>query len=180
MSELAVRKTHIERIDNLLTVLTDSSARMEDRAAAYGWLYAFQRDINRALGIRQKGATAQHELTEHLTRGGITELGPLYLAWEAFDVKYPANAVENWTDASVQSALEAIRSDPDTREYVRAVPAHLEIDVPALGGAVHAGSATARALYNELKAKGWRTEGGKRAALKVREVKVPKKGEVAA
>ena len=154
-----------------MEAVQDTSLPIEDRAGLYAVLYTIQKRINRALGIRQKGATAQNELLMAIAQGGLKELGPLYLAWEAFDVKYPCNAAENWTDDGVQEALEAIRRDPATSEYVRVIPAHLEIDVPALGEAVHAGSAAARALYDELREKGWRTEGGRRASLKVREVK---------
>lgn len=146
----------------------------ENRAALYAFLFELQRRISRSLGIRQKGATAQHELTEYMTRENLMELGPLYLAWEAFDVKYPCNTAENWTDEGVQAALREVRHDPTTCEYVREIPAHLEVDVMALGEAVHAGSAPARALYDELRAKRWRTEGGRRASLKVREITAPK------
>lgn len=150
---------------------------IEDRAALYGFLYELQRRINRSLGVRQKGATAQHQLTEYLDRTGMDALGPLYLAWEAFDVKYPCNAVENWTDEQVQAAMQVMRDDPSTREWIRDVPAHLEIDVAALGAAVHAGSSRALEVFRELKDRKWRTEGGKRAVLKVRE---PRKGKAAA
>ena len=150
---------------------------IEDRAALYGFLYELQRRINRSLGVRQKGRTAQHELTEYLDRTGMAELGPLYLGWQAFDVAYPCNSVENWTDESVQAAMQAMRDDPTTRDFIRAVPAHLEIDVAALGQAVHDGSSRAIEVFRELKDRRWRTEGGKRAVLKVRE---PKKGKAAA
>ena len=178
MSDLTIRKTEIaDRIGDVLDVLADPKAPPEEKAAAYAIGYAIQREMNRRLGIRQKGATPQHELTEHMVRNDIKAIGPLYLAWEAFDVKYPVNGSDNWTDAGVQDDLGAIRADPATREYIREVPAHLEVDVPALGEAVHAGSAAAKALYDYLKAKRYRIEGGKRPVLKVREAKPPKATE---
>ena len=174
--------TELIRADGTPQVIADAmeavqnmSLPIEDRAGLYAVLYTIQKRINRALGIRQKGATAQNELLMAMAQRDIKELGPLYLGWEAFDVKYPCNAAENWTDIDVQDALEAIRRDPLTSDYVRVIPAHLEIDVPALGEAVHAGSAPARALYDELRQKGWRTEGGRRASLQVREVTAPER-----
>lgn len=156
-------------IADAMEAVANPEYAVEDRAAIYAFLYELQRRINRALGIRQRGATAQSEITAHLIANGIEELGPVFVKWEAFDVAYPCNAAENWTDETVQAGMEAIRSNPETRDYIRAVPAHLEIDVAVLGQAIQDGSLAARALFTELKDKGWRTEGGKRAALKVRE-----------
>lgn len=156
-------------IADALEAVQNPEYAIEDRAAIYGFLFELQRRINRALGIRQKGHTAQSEITAHLVATGTEELGPLYVKWEAYDVAYPCNSAENWTDATVQDGMADIRDNPETSAYIRSIPAHLEIDVAALGQAVHDGSLAARALFNELKDKGWRTEGGKRAALKVRE-----------
>lgn len=175
MTDFAVRVP--QPVADAMEMVQADEMTIEDRAALYGFLYELQRRINRALGIRQKGATAQHQLTEYLSRTGMSDLGPLYLAWEAFDVKYPVNAADNWTDASVQAAMRAMRDDPTTRDFIREVPEHLEIDVAALGQAVHDGSARAIEVFRELKDKRWRTEAGKRAVLKVRE---PKKGKKAA
>jgi hypothetical protein len=156
-------------IADAMDVVQDPEASIEDRAAVYGYLFELQRRINRALGIRQKGATAQSEITAHIAASGVEELGPLFIKWEAMDVRYPCNDAENWTDSGIQDAMAAMKGDPTTSDYIRTIPAHLEVDVLALGQAVHDGSATARALFAELKDKGWRTEAGRRAALKVRE-----------
>jgi hypothetical protein len=175
MSDIDVRKVaDVRRISEAMDLVQADDLPIEDRAALYAFLYEVQRRINRSLGIRQKGRTAQHELIEHMTRSGVDGLGPLYLAWEAFDVKYPCNAADQWTDENIQSAMRAIREDPTTRDFIREVPHHLEIDVLALGQAVHDGSARARALYDELRARKWRTEGGRRPALRVRESKKKK------
>ncbi|MBA3405707.1 MAG: hypothetical protein H0U13_13675 [Gemmatimonadaceae bacterium] len=154
-------------IADAMAAVSDPSVSVDDRAALYGFLYELQRRVNRALGIRQRGATAQRELAEHIVRHG--ELGPLYVTWRAMDVKYPCNAADNWTDAGVQDGMAAIKGSRDTSGYVRAIPAHLEIDVLALGEAVHNGSPIAKALYDEIRDKGWRTEAGREAVLKVHE-----------
>lgn len=172
MSSLALRPTEIsDRIGDVLDVLRDTQAPIEDKAAAYAIGASVVRAIQRALGTYVRtGPTPKSELTEHLVRNG-EEMGPLYIGWDTFDVEYPANDAANWTDEQVQADLASL-----PREYVRAVPAHLEVDVAALGAAVHEGSATARAVWEFLKQKRYRTEGGKRAVLKVRE---PKKGKAA-
>lgn len=173
MSDLTIRSTEIaDRIGDVLDILASPDASLEDRAAAYAVGAAVVREVQRALGTYvRSGPTPKSELTEHLVRNG-GEMGPLYLGWEAFDVAYPINDAANWTDAQAQSDLESL-----PREFLRVVPAHLEVDVPALGAAVHEGSAAAKAVWDFLKAKRYRVEGGKRAVLKVRE---PKKGTKAA
>lgn len=181
MTDLAKYRTDTpQAIVDAMELVQADNLPAEDQAALYGFLYELQRRISRSLGIRQKGATAQHELTEHMVRSGLKDLGPLYLAWEAFDVKYVCNAAENWTDEAIQAGMRVLRDDPTTRAYVREVPAHLEIDVAALGQAVHDGSDRALEVYRELKDRKWRIEGGKRPVLKVREVKASKKGKAAA
>jgi hypothetical protein len=175
VSDLTVRTP--KAIAEAMELVQADDLPIEDRAALYGFLYELQRRINRSLGIRQKGRTAQHELTEYLDRTGLQDLGPLYLAWEAFDVKYPCNAAENWTDDGVQQALAALYLDQTTRPWVRLVPQHFEIDVAALGADVHAGSRRAIEVFRELKDKKWRTEAGKKPVLKVRE---PKRKKAAA
>lgn len=169
---LRVRQAEVaDRIGDVLDILADPSASIDDKAAAYAIGYAIQRAMNRGLGVRQKGPTAQGEILRHMVEQKLDALGPLYIGWQSFDVEYPCNAADNWTDASVQDGMAAIRANPDTRDYIREIPAHLEIDVAALGADVHAGSVTAKALWDELRARRWRTDGGKRAVLKVREVK---------
>lgn len=137
---------------------------VEDRAGMYAVLYNIQLRINRALREAKKQG-----LAEEIVRDYPDGVGPVYIKWDAYDVAYPCNSAENWEDAGVQDAMEAIKANPETSDYIRAIPAHLEIDPLALGEAVHMGSAVARALYQEIRDKGWRTEGGRRASLKVRE-----------
>jgi len=156
-------------IDDAMTALADPDTPVEDRAAVYGLLYEIQRRIHRALGtyLRHQ-STPKTELTEHLIRNG-EELGPLYVVWESFDVAWPVNDPANWDDAGVQEQLEMFRLvSPD---YIRHVPDHLEIDTAALGAGLVDNDPVARQLHTECKDRGWRTEGGRRAALKVREVK---------
>jgi len=157
-------------IEDAMTALQDPDTPVEDRASVYALLYEIQRRIHRALGTyaRGKGSTPKSELAEHLVRNG-EELGPLYIAWESFDVAWPVNDPDNWGDAGVQEQLETFRlMAPD---YIRRVPDHLEIDTAALGEGVVNLDPVARELHKACKERGWRTEGGRRAALKVREVK---------
>ena len=159
-------------IADAMDALQNPETPVEDKAAIYGVLSAIVKRVQKALGTYvRSGPTAKSELIAHLIANDIEELGPLYLRWEAFDVAYPCNSADNWTDDGVQEAMAAMHGDRETAPYVRLVPRHYEIDVAALGQAVHDGSLTARALFGELKDKGWRTEGGKRPALKVREIK---------
>lgn len=165
-------------INDALAGVQDQSLPIESRAAMYGLLYEMKRRIDRALGTyTRKGPTAKSELAAHLASLDGEELGPLYLGWESFDVTWPANDPENWTDYGVQEELALIRQLAP--EFVRAIPAHLELDTAALGEAVHAGDPAALQLHRQCKEKGWRREGGKRAVLKVREAKAPKKKEAA-
>lgn len=170
MTDLAIRED--VTLNEAMELVQSDDTPVEDRAAMFAVLVTFVKRVNAALGTYvRSGPTAKSELTEYLVRNG-EQLGPLYIGWEAYDVAYPVNDAANWTDEQVQSDLEGL-----PRDYVRAVPAHLEIDVAALGAAVHEGSRAARAVWDFLKQKRYRTEGGKRAVLKVRE---PKKGKAAA
>lgn len=169
-----------EVISDAMAVVQDPSTTPENKAAFYGVLVTIVRRINGALGTYvRSGPTAKSELTEHLVRNG-GELGPLYLGWEAFDVSYPVNDAANWLDEQVQTDLQMLHDVSASRQFVRVVPAHLEIDVTALGSAVHEGSTAALAVWDFLKDKRYRIEGGKRPVLRVREVKAPKKGKQAA
>lgn len=161
-------------INEAMTQVADASVPIETRAAMYGLLYEMKRRIDRALGTYTRtGSTAKSELAAHLATLEGEELGPLYLGWESFDVTWPANDPENWTDYGVQEELALIKQLAP--EFVRSIPAHLELDTAALGAAVHAGDPAAVQLHRQCKEKGWRKEGGKRAVLKVREVKAPGK-----
>lgn len=164
------RVTTLAAVNDALAQVGDPTVPVEDRAAMYALLYSVKRRIDRALGTYiRKGPTAKSELAAHLATVDGEELGPLYLGWESFDVEWPCNNGLNWQDDNVQEAMALYaRVAP---EFFRHVPEHWEIVPAALGEAVHLGDPVALQLYKDAKDKGWRTEGGKRAVLKVREVK---------
>ena len=164
------RITTLASFNDALAQVGDTSVPVEDRAAMYGLLYAVKRRIDRALGTYQrKGPSAKSELAAHLATTEGEELGPLYLGWESFDVSWPCNDEGNWTDAGVQEYMSTLQMMvPD---YIRHVPEHFEVNTAALGEAVHMGDPAALELWRQCKDRGWRQEGGKRAVLKVREVK---------
>ncbi len=83
-------------------------------------------------------------------------------------MKWPINDPGNWTDDTAQGWLAAIRAT--AVEYVREVPAHLEIDTKALGAGMAEGDPVAKELHRLLKRSGYRTEAGRRLSLAVREV----------
>jgi hypothetical protein len=160
-------------ISDAMADVANPDVPFEDRAALYALLYEIKRRIDRSLGTYvRKGPSAKSELTEHLVREG-GELGPLFITWDAFDVEWPVNDEGNWGDAGTQEQLAVYSLIAP--EYVKHVPDHFEIDTAALGEAVHMGDPVARRLHAECKDRKWRTEGGRRAALKVREVRQPKK-----
>jgi hypothetical protein len=153
-----------------MSAVQDSSISVNDRAAMYGWLYAVKRQIDRALGTYTRGkATAKSELTEHIVREDLEELGPLYVTWEPFDVAYPVNDEGNWGDAGVQEQLETFAKIAS--EYIRHVPEHYEVNTSALGEGLSLNDPVAKELHRACKDRGWRIEGGRRAALRVREVR---------
>lgn len=164
MSNLTVT-TGVQAVDATLRTLTDPALPIEDRAAAYSVLHRIQLLVNRAL------RPVKDELIVHMETSGIRRLGPLSVSSSSIDPEYVCNAEGNWQDAQTQEALEALRADPDFSEYVRVVPAHLEIATAKLGADVHAGIAQARQLYEQLKAHGWRRDAGRRLSLKVDEAR---------
>jgi len=170
MGHMTERITSLATINDTLAQVGDPAVPVEDRAAMYGLLYAVKRRIDRALGTYQrKGPSAKSELAAHLATVEGEELGPLYLGWESFDVSWPCNDEGNWEDADVQEAMYTYSRV--TPEFFRDIPPHFEVNTAALGEAVHMGDPAAIQLHRELKDRGWRQEGGKRAVLKVREVR---------
>lgn len=161
-----------QSIVDALTAVADPRTPPEDRLALYALLTAIKRRIDTSLGTyARKGPSVKSELTEYLVRHG-EELGPTYIAWEAYDVAWPCNDEMNWADAGVQDAMAMLaKIAPD---YIRHVPEHYEIRTAELGAGIAAGDPVARELHRECKNRGWRVEGGRRAALKVRDVMVPK------
>ena len=170
MSNLTVT-TGIQPIDATLRTLTTGT--VEDRAAAYALLHRIQLLVNRAL------RPVKDELIVHMETSGIRKLGPLSVSSSSIDPEYVCNAPGNWEDSGTQEALEALRADPDFNEYVRVIPAHLEIDAARLGADTHAGIPQARQLFEQLKAHGWRKEAGRRLSLKVDEAKPRQEGKAA-
>lgn len=151
-------------IDTALDALTDSALTIEDRAAAYGVIHQVQLRLNRSL------RKVRDELVSHLITNDLKELGPISLKSVPFDVEYPCNAEGNWTDLTVQDTFRTVIA-PIAPEFVRLVPEHYEIRTAELGAAVAKGDPVARQLHRELKDRHWRTEGGRRMTLAVKEVK---------
>lgn len=150
-------------IDAALDILTDRSLTIEDRAAAYAVIHQVQLRLNRAL------RKVKDELTVYLVQNDLKQLGPLSLKGVAFDVEWPCNAEGNWTDAGVQDQMRTI--SVLAPEYVRHVPDHYEINTAALGEGMAKGDPVARQMHKDLREMGWRTEGGRRMTLQVKEAK---------
>lgn len=165
MSDIARTHTGIQRLDAAMSILADRERSLEDRTAAYAVLHQAQLRVNRAL------KASKDDLVLGLREQPGHELGPVSLSWTAFDVHYECNGAGSWEDATVQDAMAALRASEETGRYIREVPRHLEIDVMALAEDVQLGLPAARQLYEQLREHRWRTEGGRRATLKVREAK---------
>ena len=157
--------TGIQAVDATLRVLTDPATPIEDKAAEYSVGHAVQIRINRVL------RSVKDELVVYMETNGIRKLGPLSVSSSAIDPEYVCNQPGNWQDTQTQDALEGLRADSDFSEYIRVIPAHLEIDTAKLGADVHAGISQARQLFEQLKEHGWRKEAGRRLSLKVDEAK---------
>lgn len=166
MSDLTIRQTEIaDRIGDVLDILSDDSASLDDWAAAYAVAQQVRLRLDRALKSRRD------DLIVGMERAGRKALGPLSIKSAAVDPRYPANDRDNWDDAGVQDGLLALAADPATRPYVREVPYHREIAVDVLAADVQLGVQAAIDLYRELNKRGWRTEEARRLSLAVREVK---------
>lgn len=151
-------------IDTALDALSDSRLTIDDRAGAYAVLHQVQLRINRAL------RKVKDELIVYMRSNDLKALGPLSVKSTAFDVEWPCNAEANWTDATTQDTFRDVLI-PIAPEYVKAVPAHYELNTAALGAAVHLGDPLALQVHREIKARGWRTEAGRRLSLEVKEAK---------
>jgi hypothetical protein len=155
-------------INDAMAGLTDPALSLEDRSSFYALLHQVQLRINRVLRQAKKDG-----LVEEIVRDYPDGIGPITVAWEAFDVEWPCNDEGNWADDNVQQYMSIISLM--SPEYVKHIPDHFEINTAALGEGVHNGDPVAKHLHTECKDRGWRTEGGRRAALKVREAKAPGK-----
>jgi len=159
-------------IDAALATVTDGTVALDDRVAIYAFLHQVQLRINRALRQAKKDG-----LAEEIIRVDPDGIGPVKVQWVPFDVEWPANEPENWTDDQLQEELSVYSLiAPD---YIRHVPDHFEIATAALGEGVANADPVAQELHRVCKDRKWRKEGGRRAALKVTEVRVPPKGKAA-
>lgn len=164
MSDLVIRQSEVaDRVGDILDILADDTASLDDWAAAYSIAQQLRLKLDRGLKRRRD------DLIVGMERAGVKSLGPLSIRSSAVDPSYPANSPENWSDSTVQDTLAALRADRSTRPYVREVPAHLEIAVDVLAADVQMGVQAAIDLYRELNRKGWRTEAARRLSLAVRE-----------
>lgn len=162
MTQLAERQS--PNIDTALEALTDTRLTIEDRAGAYAVIHAVQLRLNRAL------RKVKDELIVYIESNGLKSLGPLSIKRTAFDIEWPCNSEANWTDSTTQDTFRDVLL-PIAPEYVRVIPAHYELDTAALGAAAHMGDPLALQVHREIKARGWRTEAGKRLSLEVKEAK---------
>jgi hypothetical protein len=164
MTDLTIRSTEVaDRIGDVLQVLADTKAPLEDRGAAYAIAQQVRLKLDRALKANRD------DIIVGMERAELKALGPLSIRSSAVDPRYPCNDRENWEDATVQDGLNALRHDERTRAYVRVVPAHFELDVDALVADLQLGVQAAIDLYREANRHGWRTEEARRLSLAVRE-----------
>lgn len=151
-------------IESALDALQDTRLTIEDRAAVYAFAHQVQLRINRVL------RKVKDDLIVYMKANDLKALGPLSVKSVPFDVEWPVNQEANWQDATVQDTIRDVLL-PIAPEFIRQVPAHYEIATKELGSAVHMGDPLAIALHKELKARGWRTEAGRRLSIEVREAK---------
>lgn len=168
MSDLSLSPRDLRSVQAVIGVLTDPTAPLEDRAAAYAALQPVKLRIDRAL------KASRDDVIVGMERGGYRSLGPLTIKSTAVDPSYPCNAPENHEDTNVQDAMTALLGNPATRPYVRRIPAHLEIAVDVLAHDVQMGVQAAIDLYRALNRRGWRKEEARRLSLAVREPKAKK------
>lgn len=161
MTELATREPAY--LGELTDALSNPEETLDNRAAAYAVLQQVRLRIDRALKANRD------DLIVGMERQGLKSLGPLSVKSSAVDPSYPCNERDNWEDSGVQDAMNLLRHEPATRPYIRVVPAHFEIDVPALAADVQLGVQAAIDLYRSLNEKGWRREEARRLSLAVRE-----------
>ena len=166
MTELVIRDAGVaHRIGDVLDILADDTASLDDWAAAYAVAQQLRLRLDRGLKGRRD------DLIVGMERSGMKSLGPLTIKSSAVDPSYPCNAAENHGDSGVQDTMAELRRNAATRPYVRQVPFHFEIDVATLAADVQMGVQAAIDLYRELNRRGWRKEEARRLSLAVREAK---------
>lgn len=161
MTDLTVR----DPIDAALDIVSDISAPLEDRAAAYAALYRVRRAISR----RFKQSDIATELQLYMERNRVREFGPIRLSWRSFDVAYPCNDPGNYEDAGVQEQLSEWATDPQFGRFIREVPRHFEVVPAAIGEAFAMSDPYGREFVRLLDEYRYRTAGGRAATLTVRE-----------
>lgn len=152
-----------DALDQAIEAVSDEQLPITERGAIYAGLRRLRLQIDRAL----RPVTKEIELA--MIAANAKEWGPLRLTWKAVDPRYPVNDEGNWGDDGVQGELGDWATVPLYRPFVRIIPAHYEIDVPALGKAVANGDPGARELYGLLNERRYRTEEARSPALTVNE-----------
>jgi hypothetical protein len=174
MSNLRIRSTEIaDRIGDVLDILADDTAPLEDWIAAFAVGQQLRLRMDRALKARRD------DIIRVMDQQGLKALGPLSIKSSAVDPRYVCNERDNWEDETTQDALSELKRDPAMREYVRPIPAHLEVDVDRMTEDMRLGVQGAIHLFRALNSHGWRVERDRRKSLAVREPTKPK-GEAAA
>jgi hypothetical protein len=164
MTDLTLRPTEVaDRIGDVLDILADDSASLEDWIAAFAVGQQIRLKVDRALKARRD------DIIIAMERSGTKELGPVSITSTAVDPRYVCNERDNWEDATTQDALAELRGDPAMREYVRTVPDHLEVAVDRMTEDMRLGVQGAIHLYRALNDHGWRIERDRRKSLAVRE-----------
>jgi hypothetical protein len=168
VSDLVIRRTEIaDRVGDVLDILADDSASLEDWIAAFAVGQQVRLKVDRALKARRD------DIIVAMERAGQKQLGPLSIKSTAVDPSYPCNSPENHEDATTQDAMQELFKDDVLHHYIRVVPAHMEIAVDVLAADVQMGVQAAIDLYRELNEKGWRKEEARRLSLAVREPRRP-------
>jgi hypothetical protein len=161
---LRIRQSEVaDRIGDVLDILADDTAGLDDWAAAYAIAQQLRLRLDRSLKSRRD------DLIVGMERGGMKALGPLTIKSAAVDPRYIVNEPENHGDSTLQEALREMRADPTLREFIRYIPEHFEIDVEGLTEGIRLGSQRAMELYGEMNRRGWRVERDRRKSLAVRE-----------
>ncbi len=153
MSALTIRGTEVaDRIGDVLDILSDDTASLGEWVAAYSVVQQVKLRLDRSLKARRD------DIIIGMERAGLRDLGPVSITSTAVDPRYVCNERDNWEDSTTQDALAELRHDPTMREYVRPVPAHLEVDVDRMTEDMRLGVQGAIHLYRALNSHGWRVE----------------------
>jgi hypothetical protein len=152
-------------IEAALEAVADRRLDPDSRAPLYAVLYQTQLRITRHL------RPVADELIATMLADGLRTLadGDLALRARGVGVEWPCNDPGNWTDDGVQESLASIWADRKTQRYIRAVPAHFEVDTLAIQAGFVEGDPSVVELHRRLSDAGYRTERERRPSLVVRE-----------